>query len=111
MLNIGLKDNLCVVDIGTNKIITINYKITENGLLKIDSINHKKSEGIERSFISSKSKFFQTVLRSLADALPPNGFGDTGTNAYHSRRRSKMKCCAYRYLEVGRAYSTSMQGE
>ena len=67
MLNIGLKDNLCVVDIGTNKIITINYKISENGLLKIHSINHKKSEGIERSLISSKSKFFQTIKKSVLE--------------------------------------------
>ena len=67
MLNIALKDNLCVVDIGTNKIITINYKISENGLLKIRSINHKKSEGIDRSFISSESKFFQTIRKSVLE--------------------------------------------
>ena len=61
MIKFNLKDNLCVVDIGTNKIITINYKKSQNGQLKIVNINHKKSEGISRSIISSESKFFKTI--------------------------------------------------
>ena len=65
MINFKLKDNLSVVDIGTNKVVTINYKKSDDGTLKIFNINHKKSEGIDRSVICSQNKFNQTIKNSV----------------------------------------------
>ena len=65
MINFKLKNYLSVVDIGTNKVVTINYQKSDDGTLKILNINHKKSEGIDRSVICSQNKFNHTIKSSV----------------------------------------------
>ena len=62
MINVKKNKNKCIFDIGTNKVICLTYKSSNDLDFNILGWSHKKSFGVVKSRISNVEEVSKTIL-------------------------------------------------
>lgn len=68
MFKLNIKNNNCVVDIGTNKTICVIFTNDKKNNAKILSWGHKKTFGVNKSIVTNFNSFSNTLLKVLTEA-------------------------------------------
>ena len=116
MINVKKKKNKCIFDIGTNKVICLTYKSSNDLDFNILGWSHKKSFGVVKSRISNVEEVSKTILNVAKEIRKKVNIENITTNISDINSLSKKEFSQINIggvkitkKEVRKSYKKSLQ--